>query len=123
MDAPSLIQLTFLNHTSPPLGPVTELNGVALLDLSPLLETADQLITQPVAVIYPLHRPLVVSGLYGTKSKSDSAHNRMTLQMYFLLAPHFCNVIINRRIGVMSISLAMQKQTLKMRQSFGGRQH
>ncbi len=56
-------QLTFLHDVPPPLGPITELQSIALLYLRPLLEAADQLITQPVTIIYPLHRPLVVSRL------------------------------------------------------------
>lgn len=55
--------LTFLHHAPPPPGPVAELQGVALLYLGPLLEAADQLVAQPVAVVHPLHRPLVVPRL------------------------------------------------------------
>lgn len=57
------MHLTFLHHTPPPPGPVTELQGVALLYLGPLLEAADQLVAQPMAVVDPLHRPFVVPWL------------------------------------------------------------
>lgn len=55
--------LTFLHHAPPPLGPVAQLQSVALFYLCPLLEAADQLIAQPVAIVYPLHRPFVVPWL------------------------------------------------------------
>lgn len=55
--------LTFLHHAPPPPGPVAELQGVALLYLGPLLEAAHQLVAQPVAVVHPLHRALVVTRL------------------------------------------------------------
>lgn len=61
--------LTFLHHTPPPLGPVTELQGVALFYLCPLLEAADQLVTQPVAVVDPLNSPFVVPRLHGNKTQ------------------------------------------------------
>lgn len=57
---------TFFNDAPPPIGPVTQLNSVAFLNFSSLLETADELITQTVAVINTLHRPSVVPWLRNT---------------------------------------------------------
>lgn len=62
-DAISLLLITFLHDVPPPLGPVAQLQSVALFYLCPLLEAADQLITQPVTVVYPLHCPFVVPRL------------------------------------------------------------
>lgn len=61
--------MTFLHDTPPSLGPVAQLQGVALLYLRPLLEAADQLITQPVAIVYPLHCPFVVPRLHRSAHK------------------------------------------------------
>ncbi len=55
--------LTFLHNTPPFPGPVTQLLGIALLNLGPLLEAADQLIAQFVAIVNAFHRPLVVPRL------------------------------------------------------------
>lgn len=57
---------TFFNDAPPPLGPVTQLNSVAFLYFRSLLEAADELVTQTVAVINPLHRPSVVPWLRNT---------------------------------------------------------
>lgn len=65
--------LTFLHHTPPPLGPVTELQGIALFYLCSLLEAADQLVAQPVAVVDPLHSPFVVPRLQRNKTQKHKA--------------------------------------------------
>lgn len=54
---------TFLNELSPPLGPVGELLGVGLLDLGPLVHAVHEVIAEPVSVVDPLHRALVVPHL------------------------------------------------------------
>lgn len=54
---------TFLDELAPALGPVGELLRVRLLDLGALLHAVHQVVTQAVAVIYALHRPLVVPHL------------------------------------------------------------
>lgn len=72
--------LTFLHHTPPPLGPVTQLQSVALLYLCPLLKATDHLITQPMPVIYPLHCPFIVPWLQRKK-----AHIKMHFLILYLL--------------------------------------
>lgn len=54
---------TFLNELAPALGPVGKLLGISLLDLGTLLHAAHQVVAQAMAVIYALHRPLVVPHL------------------------------------------------------------
>lgn len=54
---------TFLDQLLPPLGPVSQLLGISLLDLGPLVDAVHQVIAEPVPVVNPLHRPLVVPHL------------------------------------------------------------
>lgn len=54
---------TFLNELPPPLGPVSELLGIGLLNLGPLVHTVHEVIAEPVSIVNPLHRALVVPHL------------------------------------------------------------
>lgn len=62
-------KLTFLHDAPPPLGPVAQLQGVALFYLGPLLEAADQLVTKTVAIVNPLDCSSVVPWLRTHKHK------------------------------------------------------
>ena len=56
---------TFVDQLPPALGPLCELLGVGLLDAGALVEAVHQVVTQAVAVVHALHRPLVVPHLGG----------------------------------------------------------
>lgn len=75
-DEGSNVEVTFLHDAPPPLGPVTQLERVALLDLCPLLKAADELAAEPVTVIDSLHRPFVVSGLWNCKPATSEQGKR-----------------------------------------------
>lgn len=85
-------QFTFLHDAPPLLGPVTELQSVTLLDLCSLLETADQLITQPVTVVYPLHCSFIVSRLQMKTKRTDSAESHTGTHMQTDLVLIFKNL-------------------------------
>lgn len=74
-------QLTFLHDAPPPLGPVAQLQRVTLLYLRPLLEAADYLITQPVTIVYPLHRPFVVPRLQRNTTHNDRSLHITNMQI------------------------------------------
>lgn len=56
---------TFLNELPPPLGPVSELLRIGLLDLGPLVHAVHEVIAETVPVVDPLHCALVVPHLGG----------------------------------------------------------
>lgn len=55
--------LTLLNSSPPLAGPVSQLLGIGLLDAGTFLETVNQVPTQPVPILNPLHRLSVVASL------------------------------------------------------------
>ena len=74
-------QLTFLHDTPPPLGPVTQLHSVALFYLCPLLEAANQLTTQPVTIVDPLHGTFVVPRLT-QEQKTHTLSEETEIRLY-----------------------------------------
>lgn len=61
--------LTLLHSTPPLAGPVSQLLGVGLLNAGTFLEAANQVPTQPVPILNPLHRPSVVASLEHRKER------------------------------------------------------
>lgn len=55
--------LTLLDSTPPLAGPVSQLLRIGLLNAGTFLEAANQVPTQPVPILNPLHRPSVVASL------------------------------------------------------------
>lgn len=55
--------LTLLYELPPALSPFCELQRVRLLNTSAFMNAVHEVATQPIAVIYPLHRAFVVSNL------------------------------------------------------------
>lgn len=55
--------LTLLDSTPPLAGPVSQLLGIGLLDAGTFLKAVNQVPTQPVPILNPLHRPSVVASL------------------------------------------------------------
>lgn len=60
---------TFLNELPPALPPFRQLLRVGLFDARPLVDAVHEVVTQPVAVVNPLHRPLVVPDLATRKQR------------------------------------------------------
>lgn len=54
---------TLLHKLPPAPGPLGELLCVRLLDACPLVQAVHEVAAQAVAIVYPLHRPLVVPDL------------------------------------------------------------
>lgn len=70
------VRITFLHNAPPFFGPVIQLLGIGLLDLGTLLEAADQLVAEFVAVVDPLHCPLVVPRLSSRNSEAGRCQIR-----------------------------------------------
>lgn len=60
---------TFFNKLPPALPPFCQLLCIRLLYACPLVDAVHQVITQPVAVVDPLHHPLVVTDLATRKRR------------------------------------------------------
>lgn len=103
------LYLTFLHHTPPPLGPVTQLQSVALLYLCPLLKATDHLITQPMPVIYPLHCPFIVPWLQRKK-----AHNKIHFLILYLLV---CLATVSYQQANISDELIKTEMRMKYKKS------
>lgn len=70
--------LTLLDSTPPLAGPVSQLLGIGLLDTGTFLKAVNQVPTQPVPILNPLHRPSVVASLGYTGGRALSGRSPLS---------------------------------------------
>lgn len=70
--------LTLLDSSPPLAGPVRQLLGIGLLNAGTFLEAVNQVPTQPVPILNPLHRPSVVASLGHIGGRVLSGRSRLS---------------------------------------------